>query len=280
MRRYNSFRSISTGTLKWLFLGFFFLYTLLPFLWLILSSFKTNYEFTTAPFSFPETWQFENYVKAIRISGLPRLFVNSLIVSVGSTALNLFVSSLGAFVFARERFRFQNLLLNIIIAGVLIPIIGLMVPYFKIITTLRLYDTKLGLIVTYAAINLPISVFLLYGFMKRIPRELEEAAVIDGCSFRQRYSRVIIPLSRMGLVTAGIFVFLYSWNDFIYALLLTSSVKARTLQLGIRFFVSQFFTDYTAMFAAIVITILPSIIIYIIFHDKIIHGLTSGSVKE
>lgn len=115
--------------------------------------------------------------------------------------------------------------------------------------------------------------------MRSIPRELEEAAVIDGCSLAQRFTRVIFPLSRLGLVTAGTFVFLFSWNEFIYALLLTSSVKARTLQLGIRFFKSQFITDYTSMYAAIVLSIIPTIFVYILFHDKIIKGMTSGAVK-
>jgi raffinose/stachyose/melibiose transport system permease protein len=115
--------------------------------------------------------------------------------------------------------------------------------------------------------------------MKSIPAELEEAAVIDGASFYQRFTLVIFPLSRIGLATAGTFVFLFSWNEFIYALLLTSSVRSRTLQLGIRFFTSQFFTDYTSMFAAIVLTIIPSILVYVFMHEKIIKGLTSGALK-
>jgi raffinose/stachyose/melibiose transport system permease protein len=154
-----------------------------------------------------------------------------------------------------------------------------MVPYFRLISSLGLYDTLFGLIITYAAVSIPVSVFLIHGFMRSIPRELEEAAVIDGCSLAQRFTRVIFPLSRLGLVTAGTFVFLFSWNEFIYALLLTSSVKARTLQLGIRFFKSQFITDYTSMYAAIVLSIIPTIFVYILFHDKIIKGMTSGAVK-
>jgi len=115
--------------------------------------------------------------------------------------------------------------------------------------------------------------------MRGIPGELEEAGVMDGCSFWQRYSRIIMPLSKIGLVTAGTFVFLFAWNEFIYALLLTSSMKARTLQLGIRFFKSQFITDYTSMFAAITLTIIPSIAVYIFFHERIIKGLTAGALK-
>ena len=199
---------------------------------------------------------------------------------------------MAAFALSRVRFGLNTLVLNVFLAGVLIPIIALMVPYFQLVSRIGLYDRLAGLILTYAAINLPISVFLIHGFMGGIPRELEEAAVIDGCSFAQRFSRVIFPLSRLGVVTAGTFVFLYSmilvassflfiysWNEFIYALLLTYSVRARTLQLGIRFFRSQFVTDYTSMYAALVVSIVPSVLVYILFHEKIIQGLTSGALK-
>jgi raffinose/stachyose/melibiose transport system permease protein len=177
------------------------------------------------------------------------------------------------------RFGLNGPILSVILAGVLIPIIALMVPYFQLVSRLGLYDRLIALILTYAAINLPVSVFLIHGFMAGIPRELEEAAVIDGCSFAQRFSRIIFPLSRLGVVTAGTFVFLYAWNEFIYALLLTSSVRARTLQLGIRFFRSQFVTDYTSMYAALVVSMVPSILVYVLFHEKIIRGLTSGALK-
>jgi len=264
---------------KWAILLFFLVFTFVPFGWLLLSSFKTNFEFETNPFALPAVWQFGNYVKAIQISGLPRLFFNSIVVSSFSTVLNILVSAMAAFALSCLRFPFQNAILTTLTAGVLIPIIALMVPYFSLIKALALYDTLWGLIITYASINIPISVFLLHGFMRTLPKELEEAAVMDGCSLFQRFSRIVLPLSQLGIVTAGTFVFLYSWNEFLYAMLLTSSVGSRTIQLGIRFFSSQFFIDYTAMYAAIVITILPSVVVYILFHDKIVRGLTSGAVK-
>jgi raffinose/stachyose/melibiose transport system permease protein len=193
--------------------------------------------------------------------------------------LNIFVTSMASYALSRFRFGLNNVILSVILAGVLIPIIALMVPYFQLISKLGIYDSLLALILTYAAINLPISVFLIHGFMGTVPKELEEAGLIDGCSFWQRYARIVFPLSRLGVVTAGTFVFLYAWNEFIYALLLTSSVRARTLQLGIRFFKSQFRAEYTAMYAALVVTIIPSIVVYILFHEKIIQGLSSGAVK-
>ena len=115
--------------------------------------------------------------------------------------------------------------------------------------------------------------------MKSIPRELEEAAIIDGCGLAKRFTRIMLPLSQSGLVTAGTFCFIYSWNEFNMAMLLTSSIESRTIQLGIKFFTSQFVTDYSSMYAAVIITIIPSVVIYMFFHDKIIGGLTAGAVK-
>jgi raffinose/stachyose/melibiose transport system permease protein len=257
----------------------FFLFTFMPLVWLLISSFKTNLELQISPFSLPEVWQFSNYVNALEISGLPTLFLNSLVVSTASTALTILVTSMAGFVFSREVFRFRQSILNLIIAGVLVPIIALMAPYFRLTGALGIYDTLLALILTYTAINIPISTFLMYGFMQTLPKELEEAATIDGVGFAGRYWKIILPLSKSGIVTAGTFVFLFSWNEFIYALLLTSRPAARTLQLGIRFFVSQFFTDYTSMFAAIVLTMIPTVLLYVLMHEQIIKGLTSGSVK-
>lgn len=264
---------------KWIILGFFFAFTFLPLVWLLISSFKTNLELQLKPFALPEVWQFTNYVNAMKISGLPRLFLNSIIVSMISTGLTMVVTSMAGFVFSRERFPFRQGLLNLILAGVLVPIIALMAPYFRLTNALGIYDSLWALIFTYAAINIPISTFLLYGFMRTLPKELEEAAIMDGTGFAGRYWRIILPLSKPGMVTAGTFVFLFSWNEFIYAMLLTSRPAVRTLQLGIRFFTSQFFTDYTSMFAAIVLTMIPTVIIYIVLHEQIIKGMTSGALK-
>lgn len=265
--------------LKWAVLLLFLALTFLPLLWLVVSSFKTNLGLQVRPFSLPEVWKLSNYADAIRISGLPLLFLHSVVISSLATLLNLLVTTMGAFALSRERFRFQNVLLNVMLAGVLVPIIAFMVPYFKLISALKIYDTIWGLILTYASINIPISLYLVHSFMGSIPLELEEAGIMDGCGFWQRYAKIILPLTKLGLVTAGTFVFLFAWNEFIYALLLTSSLKARTLQLGIQFFKSQFITNYTAMYAAITLTIIPSIAVYIFFHERIIKGLTSGAVK-
>lgn len=270
---------ITANTAKWILLLTYLVVAVSPLLWLTMSAFKTNFEIETNPFALPAVWQFRNFVSAITISGLHQFFLNSIVVASLATVLNLFVTSLASFTIAREEFPMRKTIFTAITAGVLIPIVALMVPYYTIIVNVGLYDRLLALIVTYAAINIPISTFLITSFMTSIPRELEDSAEIDGCSFFQRYSKIIMPLARPGLVTAGTFSFIYCWNEFIYALLLTSSRSARTIQLAIRFFTSQFRTDYAGLFAAIVLTMIPTVVVYIFLHDKIISGLTAGAVK-
>ncbi|MFW5642422.1 MAG: carbohydrate ABC transporter permease [Alkalispirochaeta sp.] len=270
---------VTAQTAKWILLVVYLMIAVFPILWLTVSAFKTNFEIETSPFALPAVWQFQNFVNAVSISGLHQFFLNSIIVASLATAFNLFVTSLASFVIAREDFPLRKTIFTAITAGVLIPIVALMVPYYTIIVNLGIYDRLLALIITYAAINIPISTFLISSFMTSIPKELEDSAEIDGCSFFQRYSKIIMPLARPGLVTAGTFSFIYCWNEFIYALLLTSSRNARTVQLAIRFFTSQFRTDYAGLFAAIVLTMIPTIVVYVFFHDKIIAGLTAGAVK-
>ncbi|MDC7234150.1 MAG: carbohydrate ABC transporter permease [Spirochaetales bacterium] len=266
--------------LKWIFLGFFLFISLYPLLWLFLASFKgTNLDLQTNPFGLPEIWHFENYADAMATAKLGSLFFHSILVAGFAVVVNLAVTSMGAFILSRVEFRGREVIYTMVTAGVLIPIISFMVPYFTVIRVLGLYDRLLALIIVYSAINIPVSIFLLTNFMGGIPQELEEAAIIDGCRFHQRFTKVILPLTQSGLATAGTLCFIYAWNEFIMALLLTSSESSRTIQLGIRFFTSQFQTDYTSMYAAIVLSIIPSVIIYTLFNEKIVSSMTAGAVK-
>jgi len=281
MKNNNQTVLSATGhLLKWLVLLFFLFICLYPLIWLFLSSFKSNnLELQTNPFGFPKIWMFGNYLEAVSVANIGSLFLHSVIVAGAAVVVNLLVTSMGAFVLSREVFRGREVLYTMITAGVLIPIISFMVPYFSIIRTLGIYDKLLALVFVYSAINIPVSIFLLTNFMSAIPKELEEAATMDGCRFYQRYTKVILPLTQSGLATAGTLCFIYSWNEFIMALLLTSSEESRTIQLGIRFFTSQFITDYTSMFAALILSIIPSVIIYIFFNEKIVSSITAGAVK-
>lgn len=264
---------------KWIIIISFVLYAIFPFLWLILASLKTNAELLDDPFKLPEVFQFKNYTEAIEAAGLIQLIINSLIISSSATFLNVLVSSMCAFAIARHIFWGNNVLFLMISSGILIPLNALIIPYYAIINYLHLYDTRTGLILVYCAVGLPVSTFILTEFFKSIPKEIEEASTLDGCNFVSRYFRIMLPLAIPGLMTAGTFQFILCWNEFIYAMLLTSSTEIRTIQFGISYFTNQFFSDYVGMFAALVVSILPSITVFILFQERVITGLTAGSVK-
>ena len=264
---------------KWVIIISFVFYAVFPFLWLVLASLKTNAELLNNPFTLPEVFQFKNYSNAIQEAGLGRLIINSLVISTSATFLNILFSSMCAFAIARHTFWGNNVLFLMITAGILVPLNALIIPYFAIINFLNLYDTRIGLIIVYCAVGLPVSTFILTEFFKSIPKEIEEASYLDGCNFAARYFKIMLPLALPGLATEGTFQFILCWNEFIYAMLLTSSTDIRTIQFGISYFTNQFFSDYVGMFAAVVISIIPSITVFILFQEKVINGLTAGSVK-
>ena len=275
-------REVSTNIyslIKWIIIISFVFYAIFPFLWLVLASLKTNAELLDDPFKLPKVFQFKNYTDAIEAAGLGRLIINSLVISTSATFLNILFSSMCAFAIARHTFWGRNVLFLTISAGILVPLNALIITYFAIINYLNLYDTRTGLILVYCAIGLPVSTFILTEFFRSIPKEIEEAAFLDGCNFASRYFRIMLPLALPGLATAGTFQFILCWNEFIYAMLLTSSTDIRTIQFGISYFTNQFFSDYVGMFAAVVVSILPSITVFILFQEKVISGLTAGSVK-
>ena len=273
-------KELILAIIRWFLIIFFAVYTLFPLIWLVVSSLKTNFEFLAgSPFSLPAVPQWQNYVNALAVAGLGRMLLNSVFVGVAATAVNVIIASMGAYCISRFRFSGRENIFTLFTAGILVPLNALMVPYFIIINKLGLYNTYGGMILLYCAIGIPMSTFLIRGLMDSIPMELEEAADIDGCGFFGRFFHIILPLSRTGIVTAATFEFLTCWNEFVFANLIVSSDKLRTIQVGIRYFTNQFSTDYVSMYAAIVISIVPSILGYILFQEQIIAGMTSGAVK-
>ena len=273
-------KDLLLAIIRWILIIFFAVYTLFPLIWLIISSLKTNFEFLAgSPFALPKVPQWQNYVNALAVAGLGRMLLNSVFVGLAATAVNVIIASMGAYCISRFRFKGREKIFTLFTAGILVPLNALMVPYFVIINKLGLYNTYGGMILLYCAIGIPMSTFLIRGLMDSVPMELEEAAYIDGCGFFGRFFYLILPLSRTGIVTAATFEFLTCWNEFVFANLIVSSEKLRTVQVGIRYFTNQFSTDYVSMYAAIVISIIPSILGYIIFQEQIIAGMTSGAVK-
>ncbi len=273
-------KDLLLAVIRWILIIFFAVYTLFPLIWLAISSLKTNYEFLAgSPFALPRIPQWQNYINALTVAGLGRMLLNSVIVGLSATLINVVVASMGAYCISRFRFTGRENLFTLFTAGILVPLNALMVPYFVIITKLGLINTYGGMILLYCAIGIPMSTFLIRGLMDSIPMELEEAAYIDGCGFFGRFFHIILPLSRTGIITAATFQFLTCWNEFVFANLIVSSEKLRTIQVGIRYFTNQFSTDYVSMYAAIMISIIPSILGYILFQEQIIAGMTSGAVK-
>ena len=273
-------RELLLAIIRWFLIIFFALYTLFPLIWLFTSSLKTNFEFLAgSPFALPARPQWQNYINALTVAGLGRMLLNSVIVGLSATLFNVIAASMGAYCISRFRFSGREKLFTLFTAGILVPLNALMVPYFVIITKLGLINTYGGMILLYCAIGIPMSTFLIRGLMDSIPMEVEEAAYIDGCGFFGRFFHIILPLSRTGIITAATFQFLTCWNEFVFANLIVSSEKLRTIQVGIRYFTNQFSTDYVSMYAAIMISIIPSILGYILFQEQIISGMTSGAVK-
>ena len=264
---------------SYLFMALCVLVALFPIVWVVLSSFKTNREILSNGLQLPSTFSFSGYKQALEMAPILKFFVNSLIVSFASTALNVFILAMAGYVFAKKKFRFKNLIFGILSLSMVIPSTALMSPVYTVITKLHLYDTKMALILVYTALNMPISLMILRSAFAAIPTELEEAGYIDGAGFFRTFWQVMMPCAKGGLASAAVLAFLGSWNEFTFALLLTSSTSTRTLPLSLSYFTSQFSFNYTAMFAAITIAVLPSIIVFSIFQEQVCSSLTAGSVK-
>ena len=264
---------------SYLFMALCVLVALFPIVWVVLSSFKTNREILSNGLQLPSTFSFSGYKQALEMAPILKFFVNSLIVSFASTALNVFILAMAGYVFAKKKFRFKTLIFGILSLSMVIPSTALMSPVYTVITKLHLYDTKMALILVYTALNMPISLMILRSAFAAIPTELEEAAYIDGAGFFRTFWQVMMPCAKGGLASAAVLAFLGSWNEFTFALLLTSSTSTRTLPLSLSYFTSQFSFNYTAMFAAITIAVLPSIIVFSIFQEQVCSSLTAGSVK-
>lgn len=275
MRLKSSFWRI----LRFIFLGFFVIISIGPLIWIIMSSFKSNREILSSAFSLPTSFSFSGYKDALDLAPIFKFYGNSIIISVVSTVLNVLVVSMAAYVLARHKFKGNTLITLLLSVSLLIPTAALLMPIYRIMTAIGLFDTRLGLILVYAALGLPTSLFIFKSYFQSIPKELEEAAYIDGAGFFRTFFVIVFPLAKPGLATGAILQFLTSWNEFMFALILTKSTGVRTLPLALNYFTSQFSFNYTAMFAALTMVILPSIIIYILLQEQITSSMVEGSVK-
>ncbi len=260
-------------------LAWFTVAMLFPLGWLVLASFKTNAEILSAGSYLPETFNLKGFEDALSQVNLLRYLGNSLFISACSSALVVVVASMAAYPVARFAFRGRELVTTMFTLGLVLPLSALIVPETLIIRTLGLYDTRIGLILLYAAIFLPISFLVMRAFFLSLPASIEEAAIIDGASYWQILRKIVAPLSMPGISTVGIMIFVFTWNEFLFATLILSSEDKRTAQVAIRFFQSQFDFNLPGMFAAISIVMTVPIVVFVLLQEKVVSGLTAGASK-
>jgi multiple sugar transport system permease protein len=252
----------------------------LPFAYMLSTSFKPHqYLFEFPPKFIPSHPTLSNYSGAWSSNSFGHYFFNSLIVASLTTAISIVVSSMMAYAFARFRFPGQRVLFWLLLLGLMVPPMMLLIPQFLLARQLHLIDSRTGLVVFYVASTLALNTFLLRGFIEEIPTELEEAMVVDGAGPWKRYVRLILPLSRPALATVGIFSFLASWDEYVWALTIINDPNKRTLPIAIALYQGQHLTDWGLVFAASAIAVGPVILVFALFQRQFVSGLASGALK-
>lgn len=263
----------------YVFLIILALISVYPIFLMIITSFKSTREIFFDPFGLPKMWSLDTFTQVWQKAHFNTYFVNSIVVTLASTALVLICSSLAAYGLSRYRFKLNGFFYIYFLAGIMIPIRLGILPLFLLMRNLRLLNTHWSLILTYAASGMPMSVFLLTGFFKTIPKNLEYSARIDGCSDIQIFYKIMLPLIRPGLATVTIVNFVPWWNDFFFPLLFIQSDKLKTIPLGMTIFFGQYMTDWGLLFAGMVIASIPLLALYLAMSRQFISGLTAGALK-
>jgi len=255
-------------------------FCLFPFYWLLNTSLKTGPDLSTSALV-PPNPTLDNYQSIFKDSNFTKALQNSAIVALVTTALALVVGSFCAYALARLRLKFKFLILAIILTITTFPQITIAAPIFKLWRDIGLYNTIPGLVIPYLTFALPLAIYILTSFFREIPRDLEEAALVDGATNFQAFYKVVVPLAAPGLATAGILTFIAAWNEFLLAITLTSSPSARTVPAAIAFFTgsTQFEQPLGTISAASVTISVPLILMVLLFQKRIVAGLTAGAVK-
>lgn len=252
---------------------------LAPLVWMLFVSVKDNAEIFSSPFALPQRIQWENYTFAWTAGLLGKATLNSAIVCVVTLILSMIIGSMAAFAIARMRWKFAKLMMTYFMIGMMVPVHCVLIPLFKTFSAMGLYNSLLGLIIPYTTFSLPITIFIMTGFFENMPRELFEAACIDGCTIYKCFTTIALPLSKTGLFVTGLMSFVANWNELLLAMVFISDDTKKTLPVSLSKFVGPYNTNYVQMFAAIIIAIIPTVIVYCCFSNQIVDGLTAGAVK-
>ena len=252
---------------------------LIPLLAAVINGFKSNADVMAHPFGLPVAWQWGNYTSVLQSPAFWLQLRNSTLVMMGTAIGVLILASMPAFVFSRMTFRGRDLLFNFFTLGLLFPIAVAILPLYITLRQAKLVDSLWGIILPQIAFGLPGSILILRGFFATVPRELDEAAAIDGCSSAGFFVRVLLPLMRPALAAVAVLTMVFSWNDFFLPLLVLNSEKLYTLPLGIMQFQGQFGTDWARVLAFVTLSLVPTIVFYLVAERQIIAGLTAGAIK-
>lgn len=264
-------------TCKHAFLILWGVIAFVPFLWVTISAFKDNQAIFTTPFSLPASWSVENFAEAWEGAKVGVYFVNSIVIAIITMAAQILVVAMATY--ALTRLMRANRLASFFSIGLMIPIHAMLIPNFLTIRNLGLMNTRTGIILVYMAANISFGVFLLSGFMQGIPRELDEAAMIDGAGYLRVFFSVLLPVCKPGLATVGTFGFLNAWNEFLFASVLLTKQENMTLTEGINYLKGQYVTDYGLLCAGLLFAIVPVVIMYILLQEQVVKGMTAGAVK-
>ena len=250
-----------------------------PIVWMFFGSMKDKAEFYTNIWGLPKQIHLDNYIAAWKNADLGRRFINSLIVTLGSMCIMIPVTSCAAYAVARLNFKGKNLIYMYLLLGIMIPAGVLGIPTFTVAMKMGLLNSHFGLMLIYAAQNIAMGMFIMRGFFISLPRELEEAAMIDGCSRFGCFVRIIVPLARAGVATQVIFNGLTIWNDYFMANIMITKDELRTLPLSIANFVGKHSTNYPELFAMLTMATIPGIIVFVLSQKSFIEGVAAGAVK-
>ena len=254
------------------------LLVLIPVALIILNAFKGDGEAITMTLNLPKSWNWSNFATVIEKGKLLRSFLNSLLYAGLATILTVLVSSMAAYVFSRRRSRGMSLVYMYVVLGMVIPVNY--VTLTKIMQVTSLNNTWYGIVLLYTAMQIPFSVFLIFGFVSKIPSELDEAAILDGCTPIQLFIRIVFPMLKSAVITAGVLCFLNTWNEFIMPLYFLHSSEKWPMTLAIYNFFGQYEMSWNLICADVILTCLPVVILYVACQKYIVGGMTAGAVKE
>jgi len=269
--------AISAGI--YVFLILCALFTLAPLVLALINSFKSNGEIFTNVISLPKHITFENYIRSFEKMHYLRSLGNTIFLAGGSVALIVLFSSLAGWKLCRTKTRFSRFLLSLFIFSMLIPFSSIMIPLYKVVLVLKIKNSLFGLCFVYAGLGVSMAIFLYHGFVKGIPKELEEAAAIDGCSTLQTFFKIVFPMLKPVTATICITNVLWIWNDFLLPLIILSDNKKYTLLLSTNTLFGQYSSDWSAILSALVIAALPVIVFYALLQKQILKGITDGAMK-